>query len=125
MKNYFSTNLKFLRINKNLTQTQLAESLHKDYSTIGKWENALRSPALEEVIAISEIFEIPVGDLLLIDLRQQKPPISNNNFDQNIQKIAIDNKIEIRYRKNGTLTPDTAAKAIKVIMDVLDEQGKK
>lgn len=124
MKNYFSTNLKFLREQKQYTQTQLATLLQKDYSTIGKWENEKRSPVLEDVITLSEIFAVSIGDLLVKDLRKKEKIIPENEFDQEIQKIAIDNKIEIRYKKNDVLSSDTAAKAIKVIMDVLEENKK-
>lgn len=124
MKKHFSTNLKFLRTKKKFTQSNLSSLLKKDYSTIGKWENNLREPTLEDIIAIAEIFEIPIGDLLCTDLREQEKKIDKNDFDNDIQKIAIDNKIEIRYKKNAPLTSETATKAIKAIMDVLENQNK-
>lgn len=69
MGNYFNTNLKHLRIAAGLTQEDLGKRMDKDYSTIGKWENGTRSPIMEDVLKVSELFNIELTDLLLKDLR--------------------------------------------------------
>lgn len=69
MGNYFNTNLKHLRVAAGLTQEDLGKRMDKDYSTIGKWENGTRSPIMEDVLKVSELFNIELTDLLLKDLR--------------------------------------------------------
>lgn len=69
MMNYFNTNLKHLRLISGLTQEDLGKKMDKDYSTIGKWENGTRSPIMEDVLKVSELFNIELTDLLLRDLR--------------------------------------------------------
>lgn len=64
MKNNFANNLKQLRIQAGLTQNQLAQKLNKDYSTIGKWELGQRSPIMEDVIKIADIFNISLENLI-------------------------------------------------------------
>ena len=64
MKNNFANNLKFLRLQKNITQEELGKRLGKDYSTIGKWENGTRSPIMEDVIKIAEYFNVSLTDLI-------------------------------------------------------------
>ena len=64
MNNYFSSNLKHLRIQNGLTQSELAKKLGKDYSTIGKWELGQRSPVMLDVIRISELFDISLEKLI-------------------------------------------------------------
>lgn len=69
MKNYFNSNLKFLRVTSGYKQEDLGKLLSKNYSTIGKWENGTRSPVMEDVLKICEIFNVELNDLLLKDLR--------------------------------------------------------
>lgn len=110
MDNFFKSNLKFLRITNGLKQEDLGKKLNKDYSTIGKWENGTRSPIMEDVIKIAEIFNIDLKDLLLKDLRfNDNKTSSDNNFnkyndDKNIKKILkdkglLDEKENIKIEK--------------------------
>lgn len=110
MDNFFKSNLKFLRITNGLKQEDLGKKLNKDYSTIGKWENGTRSPIMEDVIKIAEIFNIDLKDLLLKDLRfNDSKTSSDNNFnkyndDKNIKKILkdkglLDEKENIKIEK--------------------------
>lgn len=64
MENNFASNLKHLRIQSGLTQTELAKKLGKDYSTIGKWELGQRSPVMMDVVKISELFNVPLEKLI-------------------------------------------------------------
>ena len=64
MENNFASNLKYLRLQNNLTQEELGKRLGKDYSTIGKWENGTRSPIMEDVIKIAEYFNINLSELI-------------------------------------------------------------
>jgi len=79
MENYFSTNLKYLRNKFNLTQNELANKMDKDYSTIGKWELGLRNPIMEDIMKLSDIFNINVQDLVSKDLRFNNK--SNDEFE--------------------------------------------
>lgn len=64
MQNNFASNLKFLRLQRNITQEELGKRLGKDYSTIGKWENGTRSPIMEDVIKVAEYFNVSLTDLI-------------------------------------------------------------
>ena len=64
MENNFAFNLKHLRIQHAMTQEELGKMLGKDYSTIGKWELGQRSPIMEDVIKISEFFNISLQELI-------------------------------------------------------------
>lgn len=56
--------LKELRQSKGLTQKEIASSLIITPQTISKWENGISSPSLEMLVALSEIYEVSVDDLL-------------------------------------------------------------
>ena len=60
MKNKFSERLKELRIEKNLSQNQLAKELNNvvTHSAINLWENGKRIPNLEVVILFAEYFGV-------------------------------------------------------------------
>lgn len=94
MQNYFSTNIKFIREQKGLTQEQMANLFNKDYSTVGKWESGIRSPIMEDALKISEILHVPIEDLFGRDLR-------NKNNDK---KVVNFGDIEVTLSKNGKIT---------------------
>lgn len=64
MENNFAFNLKYLRQKNKLTQEDLGKALHKNYSTIGKWENGTRSPTLEDAIKVAKYFKISLDKII-------------------------------------------------------------
>lgn len=58
VNNYFSKNLKYLRLQKNLSQKELGNALNKHYTTIGKWESGTRSPTLKDTFRVCKYFDI-------------------------------------------------------------------
>lgn len=56
--------IKALRIEKNITQQQLADLLAVGKSTIGMWETNKREPDLETIRQIAEILDTPMAFLL-------------------------------------------------------------
>ena len=59
----FKENLKQLRMNKGLTQAQLAEKLFVSRSTVAKWENGLGLPNPESMAMLEELFDISASEL--------------------------------------------------------------
>ena len=59
----FKENLKQIRMQKGLTQAQLAEKLFVSRSTVAKWENGLGLPNPESMVAIEKLFDIVVEEL--------------------------------------------------------------
>ena len=57
-------NIKALRKSKGLSQQELAVKLNVVRQTVSKWEQGLSVPDSDMLIAISEVFEIPVSTLL-------------------------------------------------------------
>lgn len=54
----------FLRQEKKLSQRQLAEKLNVTRQAISKWENGLRLPSPEMLVALSEFFEVSINEIL-------------------------------------------------------------
>lgn len=114
MDNYFSSNLKHLRTQNGMTQLELANRLGKDYSTIGKWELGQRNPIMEDMLKLSDIFNINVQDLVDKDLRFQ----NEKNF----------NELEILFSKaKDKLDPSQEATIKFVMKDAINkyEEEKK
>ena len=64
MKNNFSKNLRYLRIQQNMTQTDLGHILNVTDQTISNYENNSRLCDLDTLIRISEYFNVSIDELL-------------------------------------------------------------
>ncbi len=75
--NFFSKNLQFLRKEKHLTQSELANKINVDQTTIGRWEDGNREPTIGNVANIAEVFNVSIPDLLDKDLSKE-----DNTYDE-------------------------------------------
>lgn len=64
MESKFSQNLKYLRSEKSLAQSQLAEMLNYTQSNISEWEKGTVEPKATAIITISEFFGVTADYLL-------------------------------------------------------------
>lgn len=83
-KIYLSSNIKHLRIQKNITQKQIADFCDKSDVAISYWENGSREPSAIDISKLSTLFNVSVNDLLLKDLR-----FDNAEMIKDTVKIAI------------------------------------
>lgn len=60
----FSSNLKALRENAGLTQSELAGKLHTTQRKISHWERGDVEPDLASLWCIADLFDISVDELL-------------------------------------------------------------
>ena len=67
MKNFFGSNLKVLRERKKRSQQNLADFIGIKRSILSNYENALSNPSIENLMKISEYFEININTLLSVD----------------------------------------------------------
>ena len=103
MKNYFPENLKFLRVQKGMTQAELAKKIDKDYSTIGKWELGQRNPIMADIMKMADFFNVSVQDFVEKDLRIK--PV--NHFDE----------LEILFDKHKGVLSESDKAIIKTIIE--------
>lgn len=64
MINKFSKNLRLLRKQENLKQSELAEKLSTTQRKISYWENGKYMPSTDDLIVISDFFGISVDELI-------------------------------------------------------------
>lgn len=72
----FADKLKDLRKSKGMSQEQLAEKLYVSRQAITKWENGTGLPDIENIVAISALFNISLDDLL----SEEKSLITKHEF---------------------------------------------
>ena len=60
----FGNRLAELRRERNMTQYDIADRLNITAQAVSKWENDLTSPDIDTLIALSDIFDISVDELL-------------------------------------------------------------
>ncbi len=63
----FSEKIKEIRKMQNLTQEQFAEKIFISRNTVAKWESDRGYPDIQNLITISEVFEISLDDLIKND----------------------------------------------------------
>lgn len=141
MKNYFAQNLKYLRETKNLDQESFSEELTnfvkrkliKDgneenvnrvnyaRSTISCWENNIRIPKMEDVLNVSDFFnvgtEIISEDLRNLEMTDDEEERWYKNLENQNVKIVFD---KLHEKKN--LTHEQAQYINKIIDAIVDEE---
>ena len=67
MDNGIGEAIKKLRINNNMTQSELADKLFVSRELVCRWELGSRYPGLDILKSISELFRVKIDTLMLID----------------------------------------------------------
>jgi transcriptional regulator with XRE-family HTH domain len=67
---FLGKNLRYLRKQLSKTQSEIASLIKKGQTTIGNWENGISEPSIEELLIISNFFDIPLDVLIKIDLSE-------------------------------------------------------
>ena len=101
-------NLKKLRVEKSLTQGELAKMLGVSASSIGMYEQGRREPDHELLIKMSKIFSVSVDELLGIDEKVAGEEKSLEEFIDEVLKLVFNEKLTL----NGELLERKQAKKI-------------
>ncbi|WP_204121688.1 MULTISPECIES: helix-turn-helix domain-containing protein [Levilactobacillus] len=64
----FATRLKMARLAQGISQSDVAVALHISRQSISKWENGRTYPDLDNLILLSQLYQISLDDLLQRDL---------------------------------------------------------
>lgn len=80
-------NIKAAREARGLSQEELAIKLHAVRQTISKWERGLSVPDADMLISMSEIFEMPVSNLL----GEKLPEAKADNLKSISEKLEVIN----------------------------------
>lgn len=72
--------IKRLRIEKGLSQDQLAEKIFVSRQTVSNWENEKTYPDIKSLILLSEVFETSLDALIKGDLNEMKKQIDGQEY---------------------------------------------
>lgn len=56
--------LKSFRIKNNMTQEQLADKIHVSHQTISKWEQGINTPSIDNLLILSDLYNISLDELI-------------------------------------------------------------
>ena len=70
---YLGKNIRYLRKQSSKTQSEIASLIKKGQTTIGNWENGISEPNLDELLILSNFFDIPLDILIKVDLTDANP----------------------------------------------------
>ena len=85
----FAENLKMLRKQAGMSQEQLAEKLGVSRQAVTKWETGAGIPDIENIMAISMLFDISIDDLLSNE-RDSKKVVETEYLYESIREFDID-----------------------------------
>ncbi|MFT4062876.1 MAG: LexA family transcriptional regulator [Edaphocola sp.] len=85
MENFLPQNLRFLRKKKGVTQADIHDSIGFVKNTWSNWENAKSQPSIENIIIISQYFDISIEKLISEDLNN----VENPNKSRNQKNVVI------------------------------------
>lgn len=104
--------LKQTRVERNLSQTDVAEYLNLTRQSISKWENNNGYPDLDNLVRLSEFYEVSIDELLK-ENQELKEKISDN-------KLTISGpKKKLKYLKNGAYRDEGLALLIISLLSSL------
>lgn len=63
-ENFFSKNLKNLRIETKISQDVLAKKLNVSIKSISHWETGYSEPSISQLLQLADLFEISLDELL-------------------------------------------------------------
>ena len=75
----FNNKLYELRKQKGFSQEELANRLNVSRQTISKWEVGESTPDMEKLVAISDLFEISLDELVL-DKKEETNPLATEQI---------------------------------------------
>jgi transcriptional regulator with XRE-family HTH domain len=111
---FLGKNLRHLRKQSSRTQSEIASLIQKGQTTIGNWENGISEPSLNELLIISNYFDIPIDTLLKTDLAETQIPVSRPGSS----------RIYIPNDKEPLKTEEPASAMAFVLKEIKDMQQK-
>lgn len=94
----FGENLQFLRkLNRGMTQEELAERLNVSRQTVSKWEMNAAYPEMDKAIALTKLFSCSLDDLLVNDIC---------TFDKAYSNMRVETVPAFRYMKYAVISSE-------------------
>jgi transcriptional regulator with XRE-family HTH domain len=113
---FLGKNLRYLRKQSSRTQSEIASLIQKGQTTVGNWENGISEPSLNELMIISNYFDIPLDTLLRIDLAETQV--------KSLHRQGIGPKPYNHSEKESSVAEEPANNLAFVLKEIKDMQHK-
>lgn len=113
---FLGKNLRYLRKQSSRTQSEIASLIQKGQTTVGNWENGISEPSLNELMIISNYFDIPLDTLLRVDLAETQIPST--------RRQGIGPKPYNHSEKESSFAEEPASSLAFVLKEIKDMQQK-
>jgi transcriptional regulator with XRE-family HTH domain len=74
-----SENIKKYRLEKGLTQAQLAEKLFVTAQAVSRWENGEVEPSVDTITKMSKLFDVSTDQLLGVEVKEESVSLEEND----------------------------------------------
>ena len=97
----FSNRLYELRKQKGLSQEELAGRIHVSRQTVSKWELGDSTPDLEKLVALGDLFEISLDEMVLgIKAESEQIPVEKTEtFLEQVEEKVLTQENKARAKK--------------------------
>ena len=135
MMSYVGKNIRYLRKSKKMSQPELAKKLNKSESAIQMWETGYRSPTMGTVQQLSDIFNVPINELINTDIQNVEKVDKNSyygDYDKVVEylkdkpehlevykRILNDDHFALLFDKSKDLSPEDIDIVIGVVIGLL------
>lgn len=81
--------IRSLRMQKNLSQEELAEKLDVSRQSVSKWENDTATPDLDKLVKLSDLFEVTLDELVRGESPKQTPPVPQTENSRTPTRVIV------------------------------------
>lgn len=117
--NVFGSNLKKIRLNRSMTQGDLADALNISRSSISMYENGEREPDFETLELIADYFNVDMNHLLGSETNQEYDP----DAIEVLQMLERDHELKMLFMKTGKLSKEDKERLVRILKATLPENG--
>lgn len=116
--NIFGSNLKKFRLNRSMTQGDLAEALNISRSSVSMYENGEREPDFETLELIADYFNVDMNHLLGSETNQEYDP----DVEKILEAMEKNKELKILFDKTKDYTPEQIKRIAKIIDLTIGEE---
>lgn len=129
MANYdLKTNLRKFRIEKGLSQAQLAKILNVAQNTVSNWEKGIREPDLKTTQVLADFFDVSVDYLLGRPDKKTSQKVSDSPLSPHdeettalLEQLHKRPEMKVLFSVSKKATKEDIERAVKIIEALKDE----
>ena len=114
----FGTQLRNLRIERGLSQMELARGLQTSQAAITAWENSKRTPGFETVQRIAAFFRVPLSSLI-----KSESEMDSDSLSVIAEAIQMNPRLRVLFDRSKFLSDSDLDAVIGVVNAISKERN--